>query len=530
MKNKDLTFSDWLKNFDNLGEEEWVTVFSLSGSRFDNEQITYFSALISDDKVADALESYQWDLRLDGGRPGFVTQYIKGKPTTKYYRFLEEGIEPLVYWRTFSGRKETFLEISEEYRLYFNLFEEKQGEEKKVFIYTNDDGEEDEVIFIEKNKVLVKLKYIKEYLAAKQSHLAIYFELMRFSEKTLEDLGQKEIDKVMKGDDYIYSLCVRDLSLTNAKSHGWLLGKKLIAGQRDFKPTFWESKEEKFEEFIIGVNNEGKEITSSCNTDYQSNPSFLTPIFFKREVLKKYYDNPDRYSVEDGYVKREGFWGLRVMNNHRDHVVVWLGDLKSLPYKEQVHWRTFNVTPGNRKISYTDFTRNIEGNFTGPEHPELYFKYKFNLFQKTWNKKFGWNLFKPLSKEDVHYIKSLHVPTTNEPKEFEDQILAITKILIDSLNDKKLIEGLTLNKQDVNRIDKLNAFLNFHGFNSPAMISFLRNLQSLRSSGVAHRKGNKYEKAKKFFGIGQKDLPTIFEDILIKCIWILNTLENKFLK
>ena len=61
------------------------------------------------------------------------------------------------------------------------------------------------------------------------------------------------------------------------------------------------------------------------------------------------------------------------------------------------------------------------------------------------------------------------------------------------------------------------------------MIEFFRNLQALRSTGVAHRKGGNYEKVKKFFSIGNKNLPAVFEDILIKCIWTLNTLENRFM-
>jgi hypothetical protein len=218
------------------------------------------------------------------------------------------------------------------------------------------------------------------------------------------------------------------------------------------------------------------------------------------------------------------------MNNHRDHVVVWLGDLKFLPYKEQTHWKAFNITRSDREIIYADYTRNIEGNFADPEHPELYFKYKFKLFQKAWNEKFGWYLFQPLSEEDAHYMKSLHVPTTNEQKEFEDQVFSITKILIDSLNSGKLSIGPTINKENPGKIDKLDAFLKSHGLNLPEMISFLRNLQSLRSTGVAHRKGDNYEKVKKFFDIGKKDLPVIFEDILIKCVWVLNTMENKFFK
>ncbi|MGC9001275.1 hypothetical protein [Caldisericum sp.] len=531
MGNKDLTFSDWLKDFNELGKTEWITVFSLSGSISDNEQIAYFSAIISNAKVKNVLKKYEWDLRLDGGRPEYITYFRKGKSVTKYYRFSEKGIEPLVYWRTFKGKKESYLEVAEEFRLYFDLFEKNLSDESKVFIYTNDDGEEDEVVRIEKNKVLVKLKYIKEYSAAKKAHLAIYFEIMRFSKQTLEELGQTKVDEVKKGVDYIYSLCIRNLSIGDYKSQGWLLGKKLIAGQKDFKPTLWEFKEDKrFEEFIIGVDENGKEILASCNTDYQSKPGFLTPVFFRREVLKKYYESPDIFSVEDGYLRCEGFWGLRIMNNHRDHVVVWLGDLKNLPYKEQAHWRAFNITPGDRKIAYADFTRNIEGEFSEPEHPELYFKYKFHIFQEAWYKKFGWHLFHPLSDEDNYHMKSLHVPTTNDQKEFDDQVASIAKILIDSLNGKDLAEGITIEKENPGSIDKLEAFLNSQGLSAPDMITFLRNLQSLRSTGVAHRKGKNYEKVKKFFDIGKKDLSTIFEDILIKCIWILNTLENNFLK
>ena len=531
MNTKDLTLTDFIKNIEgDLGKTEWITVFEFLDSQVDIDRGAYFSALIANDKVGDVLERYDWDLRIDGGRPGFVTHYENGKPTTKYYRFSDEGIEPLVYWRTFSGKKESTLEISEEFRLYFNLFEKAIDSNKKIFIYINEDGDEDEAIQIGKNKIEIKLKYLKEFLSAKNMHLAIYFEAMRFLDKTLEKLGQQKIDDVKKGKNYIYSLCVRNLDLGDKKSQGWLLGKKLIAGLKEFNPTIWETKaDEKFEEFIIGVDENGKEIICSCNIGYQDNPGFLTPVFFKREVLKKYYDDPEKYSVEDGHIKRDGFWGLGALNNHRDHVVVWLGDLKFLPYKEQAYWRAFNLTPSARKISHTDFTRNIEGNFADPEHPELYFKYKFRLFQEAWHKQFGWHLFKPFSTEDAYHMKSLHVPTTNGQKEFDDQVASITKIMIDSLNEKELERDLTLSKTNPRGIDKLEVFLIDHGFSVPKMIEFFRNLQALRSTSIAHRKGDNYEKIKKFFGIGDKESLAVFEDILIKCIWILNTLENRFI-
>lgn len=527
-----LRFPALIKSIESdLGRTEWVTVFEFFGSREDNDSGTYFTALVANKKVKTVLESYEWDMQISDGRPGFIEHSVKGRWVRKYYRYSDPGIEQLVYWRSFPGRKETYIEVSEEFRLYFNLFEETRSGNGKKYIYTNEDGDEDVVLVVDENKAQIKLKYLKEFLAAKKMHLAIYFEAMCFLEKPLQELGVAGLNTVKKGDDYIYSLCVRNLSLTKTQSQGWLLGKKLISGSKTLSPTLWRSKQnDQFEKFIIGVDSEGQEITYSCNTEYKANPGFLTPVFFRREVLKKYYDNPDQYTVEDGSVSRNGFWNLRIMNNHSDHVVAWLGDLKDLPYKEQSHWRSFNVTPSNRKISHTDFARNIHGQFADPEHPELFFKYTFTCFNAAWHEKYKWDLFVPLSIEDTHHVKSLHIPTTNDQKEFDDQVASITKILIDSLNGTELARGLIIDKPEPKSIDKLEAFIISHGLSYPTMISFLRNLQALRSTGVAHRKGANYQKAFESINPDEKDLRSTFEDILTKCIWMLNTLESKFIR
>lgn len=67
-----------------------------------------------------------------------------------------------------------------------------------------------------------------------------------------------------------------------------------------------------------------------------------------------------------------------------------------------------------------------------------------------------------------------------------------------------------------------------HKINFPEMIEFLRNLQNLRSSGSAHRKGEDYRTIYKRFDKG--NLSKTFEGILRGVVTTLNTLENKILK
>jgi hypothetical protein len=79
-------------------------------------------------------------------------------------------------------------------------------------------------------------------------------------------------------------------------------------------------------------------------------------------------------------------------------------------------------------------------------------------------------------------------------------------------------------------IDKLEAFLQSKFVNIPPMIEYLRNLQELRSTGVAHLKGRKYSRIKETFEIDKKDLQEVFDLIMVGAIKTLNSLEKVFLQ
>ncbi len=166
-----------------------------------------------------------------------------------------------------------------------------------------------------------------------------------------------------------------------------------------------------------------------------------------------------------------------------------------------------------------------------PETPDLLFKARYKEFNEKWEKKFGWKLYKPLSLQDEHNFTSLHIPTTNNIKAFCEQILSIVKITIDSLNEKEIARGVTLESNEKG-ISKFEKFLKSKDCDFPDMIKFLRNLQDLRSGLVAHRfsKSNKSAKrAIQYFDIKEDNLIEVANDIFIKFIHTFNTLETRLL-
>lgn len=521
----DLKFQDWIERIKNgLGKEQWVVVYSSKKSEY--EDLITYSALIPNARIKDSLQDPSWDLTSGCSSPEFITTCKDGIETTKYFRFSEYGVEPLIIWRNFYGIRENYYEVLEEFRYYFNLFEDRNN---RKYIAIDDNGDETDVILIGENEIKIELKYIKEFLALKEMKLAIFFTIDRFSKNTLEELGIEKYGEIVNGDKHIYSIGAENCNYINdqRKSFAWLLGKKLISGMKNFKPSiFFEETE--YADFIIGIDEDGKEIFHTCNKDKISGANYLTPVFFRKEVLSKYYNRPDKYSVKDGRLHCANLWILKMDNNHPQYVMILLSELGNLPYNEQLYWKSYNIAQG--KISHATWTRWIKGEWAEPDRSDLFFKQKFPYFQEKWFKKFGWYLFLPLAEKDNHFFESLRIPLTNEQKEFDEQVLSITKILIDSLNETELEKGIEISKDNPKGIDKFEAFLKSKHIEFEGMIEFLRKLQTLRSSGTAHRKGKNYEKIAKEFFIGEKEFPEIFDDILINAIKTLNSLEHYLLE
>jgi hypothetical protein len=276
-----------------------------------------------------------------------------------------------------------------------------------------------------------------------------------------------------------------------------------------------------YESFIIGTDDLDNAIEFTCDSDALANyfganpeaPHFLTPVFFKRAVLEKYYAEPGRYRVTDGYLDASPLWGLPIDNALGEHVAVFLGDLSRIPNREQVYWKSFNVAPRG-EMSDVAVQRSLLGQFANADRIEFRFSRAYTAANRAWVNRFGWPLFKDLHPGDEHIAHSLHVPTNTGYAAFDAQLISLAKLVVDCLNEEELGKNLTSKAKGEKGIAKLERFAQEQGVSASVepLCLVLRQVQGARSRSSAHRKGNDFDEV--LLLDGAPDLPTLFETML----------------
>ena len=301
---------------------------------------------------------------------------------------------------------------------------------------------------------------------------------------------------------------------------------------------FDDGERQHFPDFIIGEDENGRPVRHSCDPESLANyfgknpdePHYLTPVFFRREVLQRYYEVPEKYTVTDGYLRCASLWGVQIDNDHPDHVMVFLGDLgRDLPESERDHWRSHNIAPTST-MSATSYRRSFLNQPTWPEAPDLQFRYRYERLRADWSESFGWDLFRDPVEADLHVLKRLRVPLNESQPEFEGQVLNLAKVMVDSLNDSELATRLLTKLPNEKGISKLKRWLEQEQYPHVAPdMEVLRRVQELRSRASAHRKGSDYES---FLTskIGNDGLAMGFARLLVDSVAVLDHLRQHFLE
>lgn len=514
-----------------IGKEQWQTLYrktDVAPHRF-----SIWCALLDEDYVEKAIAHDSWDLMVGNGKPCYSTSWAGDKEVITYHRFGNiYGVRPLVLHRSFLGAFPQYIEVDEEFRLYHNLAEDRN---RGLLLSFDESGREIEVVRFTPNKVNVRLKYLRQFQAGIGLHFAIYIDSVRYSQILFAEVPPDEIKRV-EIDTLSRCRWCRSIAKCGFRDDyqtiSRLLVKVILAPPSREKSGIWPyevSEIQKEVAFIIGVNNDGDEIEYTSNPDKLDEPGtphYLTPVYFRREVLAKYFAEPDRYNVSDGQLTCLNLWSCQIDNDLESHVVVFLGDLgRDLPYEERLHWRQFNVMP-ECGISETNIRRSICGQFTAAKAPDLMFRHEYEQISREWEHVHKWPLFLAPSLGDEHLLDTIRIPVTNSQPEFDEQVVNLTKLLVDSLNEKELAARAGPLEDGAKGIRKMEGFLETTKFpERVSFVQFLKDLQNLRSKGSAHRKGSGYREIIETLGVNLAKKPDAFRRILEKAYEALNALR-----
>lgn len=437
-----------------------------------------------------------WDIRKGEGIPGFVddgtgVSYFKSASLPEF--------EPLVVIQDFFSVVPDELNVSEDFRFLMRLWRDpKSGNYYEI----QESGDKELAIKISGKKIEVRTSLLKRYLAARQLDAVLYIDSNVSVEYDGDLADLADLDCESCSAERLSCLSRNVWKDSSQKQRVWtrLLAKRILKAPPRERCGIgpWDDIElGEYPEFIIGEDEFGETVSWTCSPeslrDYHGKnpdaPHYYTPVYFKPEVLLRYYDD-DKYEIKEGYLSCEQLWGVSLDNYSVDYVSVYLGDIgRDIPQSHWNHWKAYNIAPiggmNEGAIRRLSFNQSVES--WNPEHR---FKRVYAALQEEWEKGWGWRLHRKAEGFDAGVLTRLHIPVNESEAEFRAQSLNLALMLVDLLNENCLIQGMD-KVDDEKGIDKLSRFLESNKYAYVERdISLLKKVQRMRSRIAAHASGS----------------------------------------
>lgn len=437
-----------------------------------------------------------WDVRKGEGIPGFVDH---GTEVSYFKSGSLPEFEPLVVLQEFFGVVPDEVNISEDFRFLMRLWRDpKSGNYYEI----QESGDKELAIRISGERIEVRTPLLKRYLAARQLDAVLYIDSNVGVDYDGDPADLADLDEEAFSVENLtcYSRNVwRDMS-QSGRIWTRFLAKRIIKAPPRERCRIWpwdKVAADEYPEFIISEDEYGEPVRWTCNPDslrnyYGKNPDaphYLTPVFFKPEVLSRYYDSDD-YEVRDAYLSCGQLWGVNLDNGCLDYVSVFLGDIgRDIPQSHWDHWKAYNIAPIGRMsdaaIRRSFFNQSVESG-----NPEHRFKRAYRDLQEKWEEAWGWRLHRRAEELDAGVFSRLRIPVNETEAEFRAQSHNLALILVDLLNEKSLIQGVD-RVSDERGLAKLKRFLENNEYEYVDRdISLLKKVQQMRSRIAAHASGS----------------------------------------
>jgi hypothetical protein len=332
----------------------------------------------------------------------------------------------------------------------------------------------------------------------------------RFWKEPIDDLGSI----VVYGDLQRPSWGCYSLNLVNDSSPGSFYFSRLSA--KDFIPPFesagriggrrGRTRPNDSPEFIVGEQLSGQPETRQPSA-YELGP----PVYFDPKVLKRYYDEPSRYSVGFSAPGLGGVaglnWNFPLGRNEEGFVIAWLGDFikQGVPLEELRHWKAHNIVPrGGMAEDFWNAQMMCRPSIQ-PSLERRLLDLRYHL-QKVAEVQ-GRGCFRDYEGPDKHADKALREPLYNEYTEFHEAIRLLSIIFVEYLDVDHFKALLVQNRREDAKGKTLGSIVLFSHWIEDSLavptalaarlMSALQRLQAVRSNiSGSHRFSDRgYKKA-----------------------------------
>lgn len=493
--------------------------------------------LVDREQAATALESSTW-LGRDVGK---FAEWDSGK-VDNGLTVTERGVgfEFFVHARQPVGATVPVVEISQPFLWFWDAVPTGSG-----WKYLNEAGRDQDLVRWEIAedgwRVEVRVLELRTYLAACGLDALLQLDLVS---KLEGDKFERVDDEFSNEWAHFNFYADHDVSLMSRPVCSGIYGQYLMTGLKTSRLPRYREREKQVEypSFIYGMNHEtGEPLAHTCNPDELgtyfdkdgTRLHYLTPVYFKREVLQPYAAEPSRYLLANSRLACLNLWGIEFSFNSAGLVEVYLGDIgKRLPSDEWGHWRTYNVPPEG-EMDEGRFRRDFLNQWASSKDPAGDLRRARASARSASEAFLGKPLWKELNPEAKAEFESLLGPLTEDPAGLGGSLLLLTKVFVDGIEPAPLKAYLKGSEADERSLSLLRRFAVEIGDTSD-LTAVLRQIQNFRSKGgVAHLAGSSAKKARSDLGIEDLSNLQAFESIttrITSCLHELAALMNRRLE
>lgn len=306
-----------------------------------------------------------------------------------------------------------------------------------------------------------------------------------------------------------------------------LLGRYVVRGLRNSRvPRFEEwGQDHDYPAFIYGTDSKTGQPLSHTSDPEQLGTYFdkdgtrlhyLTPVYFKREVLQPYAAEPGKYALSATRLSCLNLWGIDISFNSAGLVEVYLGDLgKRLPAADWGHWKSYNVPPRGT-MDEGRFRRDFLNQPANSKDPVSDLRRARARAAEVSEQLAGSPVWRPLPADALAEFGSLVGPLSDDPAALGPVLLILTKALVDGIDPAPLKTFLGSHEPGEQSLRLLGRFSDELG-GPLELTSVFRQLQGFRSrGGIAHLAGSGRARATADLGITDLSNWEAFESVVTR--------------